>query len=234
MAVSEPRTIATWQAPLVGDKTSDELLISFDRGRKHRLLILPALFDEANKLRRFTMQTIRALDASGVECFLPDLPGCNDSLQPLEQQTLEGWRSVVIAAAEVFQITHVLGIRGGALLSPKDLPAWYYAPQSGAKLLRGMLRARMIASRELGLEETSEQLLKVGREAGLMLAGWPIGATMLRELEHAKPFKIDQQKTISQKDIGGAGLWLRAEPGEDDAGSESLATIISGGIGDAA
>ena len=82
--------IATWRAPSLGGKSAEELLVSFDRGRARRVLVLPALFDEANKLRHFTVQIMRALDELGLDCFLPDLPGCSESLVPLEDQTLEG------------------------------------------------------------------------------------------------------------------------------------------------
>lgn len=232
MTVSEARIIATWRAPLEGEITSEELLLSFDRARDRRVLVLPALFDEANKMRRFTVQTMRALDANGVDCFLPDLPGCNESLVRLEDQTLDSWRVAVADAVEAFSITHVLAIRGGALLAPATLSAWQYAPQSGAKILRGLIRARTIASKEAGREESAEQLLEEGRKQGLALAGWPIGAAMLREFERAEPVSAESHTIIAHKDIGSAALWLRAEPGEDDAGAEALAALISG-AGDA-
>ena len=84
--------IASWNAPLADGSDSEELLFSIDHGRALRVLILPALFDEANKLRRFTVQVMRKLDAAGVDSFLPDLPGCNESLQPVENQT---WVNVI-------------------------------------------------------------------------------------------------------------------------------------------
>ena len=68
--------ISTWQATLPDGTTSEELLLAFDQGRERRVLILPAWFDEANKMRRFTVQAMRALDEAGVDAFLPDLPGC--------------------------------------------------------------------------------------------------------------------------------------------------------------
>ncbi|WP_241765805.1 hypothetical protein [Erythrobacter longus] len=232
MDVPEPRMIATWQAPLGGGKTSDELLVSFDHGRERRILILPALFDEANKLRRFTVQMMRALDERGVDTFLPDLPGCNDSLVSFESQTLDSWRDVAANAAQAFEITHILTIRGGALIAPETLPGWQYAPVTGAKILRAMVRAQTISARESGREISSEQLMERGRQSGLTLAGWNIGANMLRELESAAPIAANTQKVIEQKDLGAAGLWLRAEPDEDQAGSQALAAIVAGDAGD--
>ena len=85
--------------------------------------VLPALFDEANKLRRLTVEVLHRLDLSGIDCVLPDLPGCNDSLAPLEQQTFEHWRECAVSAMAHFRPTHVLAIRGGALLDTGNLPA---------------------------------------------------------------------------------------------------------------
>ncbi|MCK0099431.1 hypothetical protein MWU38_08555 [Qipengyuania sp. S6317L1] len=219
--------IATWQAPCSGDTTSQELLVSFDRGRDRRMLVLPALFDEANKMRRFTVQVMRALDDLGVDSFLPDLPGCNESLVPLDNLSLEDLRVAASAAAEAFGATEVLTIRTGALLAPPSLPTWQYAPQTGAKLLRSMLRARLIASREAGRAETQEQLLEEGRKSGLMLAGWPIGAAMFQELETAVPSASATQHVIAQSQVGGGGLWLRAEPSHDQTQADALAQIIA-------
>lgn len=221
--------IASWQAPLPDGKSSEELLVSFDRGRDMRVLVLPAIFDEANKLRRFTIQTMRSLDARGIDSILPDLPGCNESLVPLEQITIELWRGTVEAAAESFRITHVLTIRAGALLAPENLPGWRYAPVTGPKMLRSMLRARTIAAREAGRSETTERLLELGRITGLTLAGWSIGADMVRDLEAAEPHEVPVQTTIAQSEIDGSGLWLRAEPGEDQQQAEALAAIVASG-----
>ncbi len=220
--------IASWQAPLSSGKSSEELLVSYDEGRERRVLILPALFDEANKLRRLTVQVMRQLDLSGVDSFLPDMPGVNESLAPLSSQTLMGWRSQVNAAAKNVSATHFLSIRAGALMAPSDLPGWHYAPQTGAKVLRAMIRARTIAAREDGREESSEQLLETGRRDGLTLAGWTIGGEMFRELETAEPIAAGAAATIAQKELGGAGLWLRAEPDEDDAQAAALANIVAG------
>ncbi len=218
--------IATWQAPLESGKDSEELLLSFDEGRDRRILILPALFDEANKMRRFTVQLMRRLNSAEVDCFLPDLPGCNDSLSPLSEQTLASWRSAVDAAAKQFGVTHFLSVRAGALIAPASLPGWHYAPQTGAKLLRGMMRAKIIAEREAGRDTSSDQMLTVGRSQGIELNGWFIGSAMLNQLETAEPVVGERITSVEQKALGGAGLWLRAEPDQDNAQSDALASIV--------
>merc|ERR1711948_127356 len=147
-------------------------------GRAVRVLICPAWVDEANKLRRFTVEVMRRLDRAGIDTLLPDLPGCNESLLPPHDQTLGGWRSDMIAAAEALRATHVLALRAGALVAPRGLPGWHYAAQSGPKLLRGMVRAQVIASREAGIADTSEALMERGRAEGLVLGGWDIGPAL--------------------------------------------------------
>lgn len=205
---------------------ADEFTLAFDRGRQHRLLIVPALFEEANRMRRLTVEVMRRLDAAGIDCFLPDLPGCNESLQPLQAQTLESWRTAMAAAAQHFAATHVLGIRGGALVQP-GLPGWRYAPVKGANLLRQMLRARIVVARELGLAETQESLLETGSREGLDLVGYRLGAGLLGQLQVAEPVPASD---IPQDMVGGGGLWLRAEPGEDRAQADALAAIVAVGL----
>ena len=223
--------ISTWNIPASDSgPATEELLVSFDRGRAVRVLVCPAWFDEANKLRRFTVEVMRRLDRAGIDSLLPDLPGCNESLAPLVEQTPESWRAAAQGAAEALGATHVLAIRAGALVAPRGLPGWHYSAQSGPKLLRGMLRARTIASREAGISETSEALLAEGRTAGLTLGGWTLGAAMIRALESAEPTLAPGQSEIAQTQVGGPGLWLRGEPGENPAQADALAALIAGGL----
>ncbi len=217
----------TWNIPARdGGVAGEEQVIGFDRKRPVRVLVLPAWFDEANKLRRFTVEVMRRLDSAGIDSLLPDLPGCNESLEPLEHQTLGDWRAAASAAAEGLGATHVLAIRAGALIAPEALPGWHYAAQSGPKLLRGMIRARTIAAREAGKFETYEGLTATGREAGLVLGGWSLGPAMVSELETAEPTLAPGQSDIAQSALGGPGLWLRAEPDEDAAQADRLAALI--------
>ena len=220
--------ISTWHVTGADGAAGEELLVAFDQARPMRVLVCPAWFDEANKLRRFTVEVMRQLDKAGIDSFLPDLPGCNDSLAPLEPQTLSGWKAAMTAAAQSLRATHVLAIRAGVLLAPSRLPGWLYAPQSGPKLLRGMIRARTIAAREAGREEKAEALLALGSTEGLMLGGWPLGPAMIRELAKAEPQLADGQSEIAQSQLGGPGLWLRAEPDEDPRQANALAAIVAG------
>jgi hypothetical protein len=224
--------IAAWPCPDAADAaggTVPEYALRFDAGRRHRLLIVPALFDEANRLRRLTVEVMRRLDLAGIDCMLPDLPGCNESRQRLETVSLTTWSSAMVAAARHFAATHVLTIRGGALLAPQALPGWRYAPVGGAVILRQMLRMRILTSREAGVEETQLGLLAMGRAEGLDLAGYRLSPAMIAALESAEA-PATSQSIIGQDLLGGSPLWLRAEPDEDRAQADALAAILAIGM----
>ena len=222
--------IASWPCPAFDGGAVDEYAFAFDRGRALRLLIVPALFDEANRMRRLTVEAMRRFDSAGIDCFLPDLPGCNESLQSLGQISLNHWSNAMAAAAQHFRATHVLSIRGGALVVPQDLPGWRYAPVGGASILRQMLRMRILASREAGREETQGELLETGLREGLDLAGFPLSAAMVAGLQSTAPPEGTEQSIIGQDMLGGGALWLRAEPDEDRGQADALAAVIAVGI----
>jgi exosortase A-associated hydrolase 1 len=212
--------IAAWPG-----SAGEEYAVAFDKGRGRRVLILPAWFDEGNKLRHFTVEVMRRLDASGIDSFLPDLPGCNESLAPLDEQTLDIWRSEAAEAASYFAATHVLALRSAAVIAP-DLPGWRYAPQAGGSQLRSLLRARVLSAREAGRDEDRDSLLATGREQGLELAGYRLGAAMIGQLA-AADLASGKQRDIAQGDLGGPGLWLRAEPDHDPKQADALAAILA-------
>ncbi len=221
--------IASWPCPASHGDTASEFAQVFDSDRAHRLLIIPALFDEANRLRRLTVEVMRRLNLAGIDSFLPDLPGCNESLQPLEQLSLADWQGAMVAAARHFRATHVLAIRGGALVVPQSLPGWRYAPVNGATILRQMLRMRILASREAGRDETQGSLLEAGLAEGLELAGYRLAPAMIATLQDATPPQ-SSQSIIGQDMIGGSPLWLRAEPDEDREQADALAAVLAMGI----
>lgn len=222
--------IASWPCPAPDGGTVDEYAFGFDRSRAHRLLIIPALFDEANRMRRLTIETMRRLDQAGIDSFLPDLPGSNESQQPLGRVSLGDWSQAMTCAAQHFRASHVLSIRGGALVVPQDLPGWRYAPVGGASILRQMLRMRILAAREAGPEETQSGLLEVGLRDGLNLAGFPLSPAMIADLQTAMPPEGTEQSIIGQDMLGGGALWLRAEPDEDRGQADALAAVIAVGI----
>lgn len=231
------RDMIQWPCPLPGGGAADEWALTEtpDGGGVHgaqqaRLLILPALFDEANKLRRFTVEVMRRLCASGIGCVLPDLPGCNESLLPLEEQTPGDWQAAMEGAARHFGCSHVLAMRGGALVAPRGMPGWHYAPVAGAGQMRQMLRARILAAREAGRSETQDSLLEAGRVHGLELAGYRLGADFIAEFGGMVADGGPQVQTIAQDMLGGPGLWLRPEPGENAEQADALAAVVAVGL----
>lgn len=226
----EQVNFTSWPCPLADGGTLPEMALGHDQGRLLRLLIVPALFDEANKLRRLTVEVMRRLDRAGIDCFLPDLPGCNESLQPLERQTPEHWRVAMAAAAAHFGATHVLGIRGGGLVAPLTLPGWRYAPINGASILRQLMRARIIAAREVAREESQQGLTELALREGIELAGHRLGAAFVGQFQSLVPVVSPLMQDVPQEMLGTPGLWLRAEPDDDRAQADSLAAIIAIGI----
>ncbi|HUQ14336.1 MAG TPA: hypothetical protein VM055_08690, partial [Novosphingobium sp.] len=120
----------------------------------------------------------------------------------------------------------VLGVRGGATLAP-ELPGWRLAPLAGASALRQLIRARIVASKEAGRAETSDALLATAREHGIELAGYRLGARMVRDLESAELADDAKQIELALDTIPGSALWLRTEPGDDPAMAEGLAGLIA-------
>ena len=219
--------IAVWPCAAPGGSGEELALIAGPSDAAARVLIVPALFEEANRTRRMLAETMRALAGAGIASMLPDLPGCNDSLAPLERQYLGAWRTAMASAVAHFAASHVLCLRGGALVAPDKLPGWQFEPIGGAQVLRPMLRARTVAARENGRTETMDGLLNQGRDAGIELAGYRLGSTMIRELEAAEQPEAAGQVVLSLADLGGAALWLRSEPGEDAGLSAALAGRIA-------
>ncbi len=224
--------IAQWTATGANKATSEELLLKFDQGRHSRVLILPALFDEANKLRRFTVEMMRGLDTAGIDSFLPDLPGCNESLEPLSAQTLSSWLEHARSVADQVHATHVLSIRAGAMLAEVDLPGWRYAPLTGAKQLRSMQRAQKLADRESN--HNTEQAKQHADAANgiVVLNGWKLSSEMIESFASVALPELPQQREIAQSELPGPGLWLRAEPSEDHPQSLALAEIIAAEVGE--
>ena len=80
------------------------------------IVIVPPLFEEANRTRRTLVLAMRALVANGFAALLPDLPGQNESLVPLVEVDLDRWQDAlaeVIAGNDGPAI--IASVRGGTL-----------------------------------------------------------------------------------------------------------------------
>lgn len=217
-----------WPCPMPDGSTGEEIALVFDQQRSKRVLMVAPLFDESNKLRHQLYEIMRLLDEAGIDSALPDLPGCNESLAPFPAQTLGHWRTSVAAAAAHFGATHVFAVRSGCWLAPDGMEGWLYAPAKPKQVLRSMIRARVLAAREAGTEEIADALMERGRTEGLTLAGWPLGADLLQELETAEVVTPPGYSIVEQATVGGKPLWLRAENDDDADQAQALVALIVG------
>lgn len=220
-----------WPCPGKDGPGEEFALLAGPDDAQRRVLVVPALFEEANRTRRLLAQTMRALAAHGVASVLPDLPGCNESPARLEHQDLAAWRASMEAAAQHFGASHMLSLRGGTILAPPDLPGWWFEPLGGAAALRHLVRARIVAAKQAGRPEKSDELIARGRKSGLELAGYRLSAAMVRDLEGSDlPAPGPGVAILALADVVGSALWLRSEPGEDAGMAEALAATIARGM----
>ena len=208
----------------------DEACLSFGDARADRIiLIVPPLFDEMNRVRAVLVGAMRELARHGVTALLPDLPGCNESLAPVVEQTVESWTRAMTAAAESFSATHIASIRGGALVVDDiALPQWRLAPVKGASLLKTMLRTRIASDREAGHLTTVDSLMTYAQSGPTELSGYLLGADMLAGLDAAVPDSGGTEVPLGEGpgQLRGKPLWLRAEPQEDANMSAALAAEL--------
>lgn len=198
------------------------------------ILIVPPLFEEANRTRRTLVLAMRALAADGFAALLPDLPGQNESLVPLEKVDLASWQNALAEAAATIDGPQIIAsLRGGALIDhhPKAAAWWRLAPVGGASLLRTLMRARVAADREGGVTSSLDSLQAEAATAPLLLAGNRLSPAMIAQLGSAETQPVARLRTVTLGSgadaIAGTPLWLRAEPGEDAAMAKAIAADIA-------
>lgn len=196
------------------------------------ILIVPPLFEEANRTRRTLVLAMRALATEGFAAWLPDLPGQNESLVPLAHVDLTRWQEALAkVAADVGGPVIIASVRGGALIDHQAKAAawWRLAPVGGAALLRTLMRARVSADREAGRTSSLESLQEQAQTAPLLLAGNLLSPAMVAGLGTSETQAVAPLRSIGlgTDGIAGTPLWLRAEPGEDSAMAAAIAADIS-------
>ncbi|HMN53093.1 MAG TPA: hypothetical protein PKC32_02745 [Sphingopyxis sp.] len=216
---------------MAADATEHQLRLAPANAPHATVLIVPPLFDEANRLRRTLVLAMRALAANGFAAVLPDLPGQNESLVALEDVDLARWQDALAeVAASIAGPVIVAAIRGGALIDHRAKAAawWRLAPMGGASLLRTMMRARVAADREAGVESSLDSLHETAQAEPLLLAGNALSPAMVAQLGTAEAQPVEPLRSIGLGADGLAGtpLWLRAEPGEDAAMAAAIAADI--------
>lgn len=180
-----------------------------------QVLILPALFDEANRMRRLTVEVMRALAAAGVGSALPDLPGTGESEADLAELGPEDWDEALSAALDLLPPgpRRVAAFRAGAALVPASARAWCFAPVGGAEALRDVRR--------------------VARAGGDAEDPYPMRPDLRDWLArravppHARTVRLDGDPRPADAHVPGVPLWRRAEPGEDGALAAALAADLA-------
>lgn len=208
------------------------LHIAASRAPRATVLIVPPLFEEANRTRRTLVLAMRALAHDGFSSVLPDLPGQNESAVPLLEVDLDRWRDALAeVATDIDGPVIVASVRGGALIDHRTRAAvwWRLAPVGGASLLRTLMRARVTADREAGLASSLESLQAAAQSEALLLAGNALSPAMIAGLANAEAQPVEPLRsvTLGAEGIMGTPLWLRAEPGEDAAMAAAIAADIS-------
>lgn len=214
-----------------------ELCLSIAAQSAHRVLLVPPLFDEMNRMRKMMVDVMRVLHTLEISSFLPDLPGTNESLVNLEHVPLSDWQKAIQACAQQHQISHIASFRGGALAVAEMQTAdhWIFSPVKGATILRTMMRTKVAADREAGLNTSLAELAQQAKTGVLELAGNIIGSDLLAQLDAAQIPEPKSQRIVRLESdnkpgdvqIPGSALWLRAEPDDDPAMSSAVAQDIA-------
>lgn len=199
------------------------------------ILIVPPLFEEANRLRRTLVLTMRALGRLGLASVLPDLPGQNDSLIATERVDLTQWRGALAGVAAAIDGPIVVAAwRSGALIDDAAAAAsgwWRMNPISGAAVVKTLVRVRIASAREAGRAISAEQVLAEALSGPVELAGQRLSPGMLDDLQQAAPNPVAPLRDVTigsaTGQIAGSALWLRAEPGEDTAMAAAMARDIA-------
>lgn len=210
---------------------ADERLFVVGEGRD--VLILPALFAEANRTRAFTVAVARALARAGLRCTLPDLPGTLESTAELAGIAWNDWCDAVGQLVDTLDRPVVLAIRGGGLLPTPTHPRLHFAATSGDRLLRDLLRARLATDKEAGRATTMAALAEAVAAGRERLAGFDLAPALSQPLAAAAPppgaheARLASDPAPADSTVDGTPLWRRAEPGRDDAMADQLATIVT-------
>lgn len=205
------------------------------------VLVAPALFEEANRTRAFTIAILRRLVERGIASALPDLPGQGESSMPTSEASVMGWREAFAAAAVTVgrerPVVGIVAIRGGALIDVFAPVArrWHLCPIKGDDMLNAFRRVA-----RAGGQDRFEPRDAIGDEGGppTEIAGNLVSPDLLAELGGVRPFKmqdgfsvrvvrLDSDPRVADRKMAGVPLWRRSEPGVDPALVQGLAADIA-------
>jgi hypothetical protein len=195
-----------------------EAVLRFGQDLPVTLAVLPALFEEANRMRRFTVSVMRRLAERGIGTALPDFPGMGESLTPLASVCLADWHDFARDFARHYPAS--IAFRGGCLLDTPFAHRWRLAPERGERLLRDMVRATA-----MGAGANAGEIDATARRDGARLAGSVFSAGLYNDLQAAV-----QVPDAFVSSVEGPKLWRLAEPGDDPAYAAAVADDIAGWV----
>lgn len=216
----------------------DELCLIGGAQHDHKILLIPPLFDEMNRMRRMLLDVMRLLNSRNIGSILPDLPGTNESLFPQEQANLTIWRQALLACtAELPKPLYVASFRGGCLVDDftDGATKWRFSAVKGQMLLRTMMRTRIASDKEAGRSTNMAQLTAEVGQGHVNLAGNSIGSSLFSQLEEAvaapspdvRATQLESSTRPADARLPGSALWLRAEPDEDLLLSAAIADDLA-------
>ena len=195
--------------------TGTDMTLRHGAGSPLTLLVLPALFEEANRMRRFTVSVMRMLADRGIGTVLPDLPGMGENFTDLTHIAVGTWLERLSSIIDKHSLS--ISIRGGCLLDGLIAHRWRLAPEAGERLLRDMVRATAF-----GEGVTASEIEARAKAQQTRLAGNLIGPALYNSLMAAVP---EGDAFVSR--VEGPKLWRFAEAGDDPAYATAVADEIA-------
>ena len=194
---------------------AQEAVLRFGDDLPVTIAVLPALFEEANRMRRFTVSVMRLLVDRGIGTVLADFPGMGESEAALQDVSFGDWKRFSVDLAERYPAS--ISFRGGSLLDSHFTHRWQLAPESGERLLRDMVRATAFS-----VGATAADIDAQARVEMVRLAGNRINSELYIALQTATP-----AHGASVSAVEGPKLWRLAEPGDDPAYATAVADDIA-------
>lgn len=184
------------------------------------VVMLPALFEEHNRTRAFTVAICRALAGLQVASILPDLPGQGESVVPTQDATLDHWRKAVAALVQAQRAVRpvIMGsMRGSAIID--DVPGvsghWRLSPITGQMVIRDLTRGAVMQS-SLTAAPIGDPVEVAGNLISHNLFGALQADVTLREgTAPLRTVRLESDPAPADLKLPGSPLWRRAEPGND-------------------
>ena len=183
----------------------------------HQIIIIEPLFEEKNRTRRLIAQIMRGLDAQGIGCTLPDLPGTGESLSDITTVSLDDWRDALGAVQAAINPVVTAAFRGGALFAGTGT-VWHFAPESGARIVRDLKRVQ--------LASVSATPLYAGHELSAEFLA-ALEAATIAAPAHVRTVRLESDAGDADAKLPGTPLWRRAEPGDDPALATAIVTDLT-------